>query len=265
MLLSRFSHSVSQVMERVVATASNSDMVVLTHLYVHPAQRPRELMAVTGLGRPSAAAVVARLERLGLVQRTFGDSDRRTTLASLTPRGRRHMAELERALEQHVVASRPLVAEAVDLLGCAAGGAVERGADDTMLSLIGRLGEAGAAYEAHLDEDVRALGNRHRAAVNILLAWGRTRPTQLAEALGLSSGGLTYAMDQLEAEGVITRSYGSTDDRRAVYIDLTERGTAFGQSMCAALAATAPQICAALSLLTPAAEPATATATTTAT
>jgi DNA-binding MarR family transcriptional regulator len=163
------------------------------------------------------------------------------------------MAELERALEVHAVASRPLIAEIVALLGCTAGGTAPRGADDTALSLVGRLGEAGAAYVARLDDAVLALGNRHREAVNILLAWGRTRPTQLAEALGLTSGGLTYAMDQLEAEGVITRSNGSADDRRAVFIELTEKGLGFGRSMCAALAATAPEICTALSQLSQAA------------
>ena len=81
-----------------------------------------------------------------------------------------------------------------------------------------------------------------------LLSWGLSRPKQLAEALHLSSGGLTYVMDQLESDGIVTRTYGEAADRRAVFVQLSDTGTKHGRSMCSALAASAPEICAALSL-----------------
>jgi DNA-binding MarR family transcriptional regulator len=247
MLLSRYSDSLSKLVEQVVGTSSNHDVLVLSHLVVHSAQRPYELMAVTGLGRPSVAAVVARLERLGLVRRSFGDQDRRTTLASLTPNGRRRMSALERALEEHHIKSAPQLAEILDLLGSGADGTTQRGSKDTAIALNGRLGEALAAYSARLDDGVQSIPRRQQVAISTLMSWGPSRPTQLAEALELSSGGLTYAMDQLESEGIITRTYGHAGDRRAVFIQLSEVGMEYGRSMCSALAASAPEICAVLS------------------
>jgi DNA-binding MarR family transcriptional regulator len=94
---------------------------------------------------------------------------------------------------------------------------------------------------------VQSLGVRQRDAISTLIVWGRARPVQLAEALQLTSGGLTYVMDQLESDGVVTRTYGSADDRRAVVIELTEKGMELGRVMCDALEAAAPAICAALS------------------
>jgi len=248
MRLSDYSVAISTLMEQVIATSTNHDVVVLSHLAEHPAQRPQQLKALTGLSRPGVAAVVARLERLGLVQRSPGEGDHRTTLASLTPRGRRRMAEFERALEQHFVTSAPLVAEILLLLGHAADVAPVRGPADTAMAVIGRLGAAGASHDALIDGRALALPLRQRMAVSALMAWGPSRPTQLAESLGVSSGGATYVMDQMESHGLITRTYGHADDRRAVVIQLSKKGVAYGRSMCAALAASAPAVCAALSL-----------------
>jgi DNA-binding MarR family transcriptional regulator len=247
LLLARYSGMINEIMERVVATGSNYDIAVLSHLYRHSEQRPHQLMAVTGLSRPSVAAVVARLERLGFLHRSFGESDRRTTLASLTALGRRRMSELGRALEAHFEASRALVTEFLDLLGWVSDDTAVRGADDTALALIGRLAEAGAAYDARVDANVRSLDPRQLRAINILRSVGRSRPKQLAEALHLSSGGLTFVMDQLEAKGIVTRTHG-VDDRRAVFIELTAKGMQHSRAMAVALAASAPEICPPLNL-----------------
>ena len=59
-------------------------------------------------------------------------------------------------------------------------------------------------------------------------------------------GGLTYVMDQLESDGLVTRTYGHADDRRSVVVELTDLGLEFGRSLCSALADSAPEICAAL-------------------
>jgi DNA-binding MarR family transcriptional regulator len=247
LLLRRHSEMIGEMTERVIATSSPHDLSVLSHLRAHPAQRPHALMAVTGLGRPSVAAVVARLERLGLVERRFGELDRRTMLASLTARGRRRMAGLEQALEQHFADSGSQVREILGLLGCTEPVLSERGDDDTAIAAVGRLADAGAAYEAGLDARLQTLSGRQHDAILALLADGPARPKQLAETLQLSSGGLTYVIDQLEAEGFVTRSYGTGDDRRSVVVELSASGLEHGRAMCAALAANAEAFCAALS------------------
>lgn len=246
MLLHDYTTGLRAVTGRIVATTSELDVMVLRHLLLHPARRPHDLMAATGLSRPSVATVVVRLERLGLVQRSFGEHDRRTTLASLSAAGHRRMAELERALGAHLRAAMPTAARILTLLGCTGGPATQPGRP-TAIESIERLETALAAVDAALDDGVQALPPRHRVAISTLMSWGLSRPTQLAEALQLSSGGLTYAMDQLESDGIITRTYGDPVDRRAVFVQLSAKGVEHGRSMCASLAAGAPAICAALS------------------
>jgi DNA-binding MarR family transcriptional regulator len=247
-LLSDYSDSIATVLEHVIGVAPHPDVKILGHLQLHSAQRPHDLMVVTGLSRPAVAAVVARLERLGLVQREFGEFDRRTILTSLSPSGRRRMRDLDTALDVHFTVSSPQVTAILDLLGCVDDGAALPAPDCTPTLVQARLGLAREAYTARLDDLVRALHPRQRVAISALMSRGRARPTQLADALHLSSGGLTYLMDQLEADGIITRRHGDAEDRRAVFIELSGMGVGCGRSICAAMAASSPEICEALSL-----------------
>jgi DNA-binding MarR family transcriptional regulator len=58
-----------------------------------------------------------------------------------------------------------------------------------------------------------------------LLLQGPRRPRDLMETTHLSSGGLTKQLDHLEAEGLITREFGTLrDDRRASVVSLTPDG-----------------------------------------
>lgn len=195
---------------------------------------------------PTPGTTKNQIRDVVVLHRSFGEGDRRTTLASLTALGRRRMSELGRTLEAHFEASRALVTEFLDV-GWVSDGTAVRGADDTALALIGRLAEAGAAYDARVDADVRSLDPRQLRAINILRSVGRSRPKQLAQALQLSSGGLTSVMDQLEAKGIVERTHG-VDDRRAVFIELTAKGMQHSRAMAVALAASAPEICPPLEL-----------------
>ncbi len=51
-----------------------------------------------------------------------------------------------------------------------------------------------------------------------------SRPTAIAERVGLSSGGTTKLLDRLELAGHIERSFGIPGDRRAVRVRLTNSG-----------------------------------------
>jgi DNA-binding MarR family transcriptional regulator len=201
-------------------------------------------MAITGASRPGLAGLVGRLERLGLVARAGGRDDRRTRVTSLTTRGRRRLAALDDALAHHFVEAGPLAKEIVELLDGELGpGDATRSA----LDVASRLAAAGAPYADELDRIVGLTGHRQRLALSTLLTWGSARPTQLAEVLGLTSGGLTYLMDQLEADGLVERVSGTVaTDRRAVVITLAPDGVAAARVMCDALERNAGPIAAAL-------------------
>jgi DNA-binding MarR family transcriptional regulator len=49
-----------------------------------------------------------------------------------------------------------------------------------------------------------------------LLAQGPSAPTQLAAALGLTTGAMTKVLDRLEAAGYLTRSHDPADRRRII-------------------------------------------------
>ena len=110
------------------------------------------------------------------------------------------------------------------------------------------MGAAGASVSRQLDTELGVHGVRPRLALATLAVSGTARPAQLAEMLGVSSGGLTYIIDQLESDGLVQRSYGGVEhDRRAVVIRLTESGRAAAELMADVLYEHADDIAAALS------------------
>jgi DNA-binding MarR family transcriptional regulator len=237
-LIYRYSIAISAVIDEVVGAGSsgNHEVQVLVALDEHPGLRPRDLMDLTGLSRAGVAALVSRLEAIGLVERTPGRRDRRTMLTSLTRTGRRRLNDLETALDRHFAETGPLVEEIVTLLGVDVDNVRRRNESDTALAVAGRMGAAGGAYLGEVTQEVGLLAPRSRIALAALLADGPRRPGQLADVLDLTSGGLTYLVDQLEADGLVERSYGLLpEDRRAVVIQLTGHGAALARRVVAIL------------------------------
>jgi DNA-binding MarR family transcriptional regulator len=250
-LVYQYSLRITALVDDVVGAGSsgNAEVQVLTALVETPALRPRDIMELTGLSRAGVAALVSRLEEIGLVERRSGKRDRRTVLSSLTRAGRRRLAELDTALEWHFVESRPLVEEILTLLGGDQPRPCKREASETALMVAGRMGAAGAPYDSHLADEVGLANAKSRIALTALLADGPLRPGELAEVLELTSGGLTYLVNQLEADGLVERSYGLlVEDRRAVVIALTERGTEIAGTIASVFDAHSAGICDALSL-----------------
>lgn len=247
-LFSRYSVEITAVIDRAVGTAQsgNSDLQVLAHLFESGPTSRRDLGELTGLSRSGVAHLVGRLEDAGLVASRQNARDRREVLSVLTPSGRRRLKNLDRALRDHFAASAPLVKEIVGLLGADP----ERSDDGdglTPMQIIGHMGSAGSKITRRLDGVIAASGARPRLVLAVLADWGEARPQQLAELLGVTSGGLTYIIDHLEVDGLVSRSHGKVvTDRRAVVITLTDKGRTTVDAIAAALEANASDVAAAL-------------------
>jgi DNA-binding MarR family transcriptional regulator len=80
------------------------------------------------------------------------------------------------------------------------------------------------AYERHGSQVRRQLGLAvNEELVLLFLAQGVTAPTELSEAVGMTTAGMTNLLDRLEADGFVRRERHATDGRR-VLVTLTKRG-----------------------------------------
>jgi len=80
----------------------------------------------------------------------------------------------------------------------------------------GLLGESGA----------RAGGMSSLVLLFELEQVGALRPKQVAELLGLTTGGATKLVDRLERQGTVTRTGAQAGDQRAVTVRITDEGRA---------------------------------------
>lgn len=227
-LFALYSVEITEVIDGVVGagSSSNHEVQVLTHLFsVGPTTR-RGLRELTGLSRNGVTQLVGRLDELRLVKSVQSPDDKREVLCALTRGGRHRVRQLGGTLDEFFASAAPSVMEIVELL---TDRPVEPSETDRLnpLEIAGRMGAVGALLSRRLDEDLGVSGLRPRLALSTLAVWGTARPAQFADLLGVSSGGLTYIIDQLEADGLVHRSYGDVEhDRRAVVIALTESGRA---------------------------------------
>lgn len=70
------------------------------------------------------------------------------------------------------------------------------------------------------------LNPQHITILYFLHDCGKLKMREIAERTGLSNSAVTYLIDQLASEEYIRRTP-CDDDRRVIYIELTEKGTAF--------------------------------------
>jgi DNA-binding MarR family transcriptional regulator len=91
----RFNRRLRQA--RPVGDLTQSQLSVLTSLELAGALTPRELAESERVQPPTMTKTVARLEEIGLVQRTPHPTDGRQVILSATPRGREALAENRRA------------------------------------------------------------------------------------------------------------------------------------------------------------------------
>ncbi|MHA7967031.1 MarR family winged helix-turn-helix transcriptional regulator [Paenibacillus sp. CAU 1782] len=101
-------------------------------------------------------------------------------------------------------------------------------ASDPALGLYIALSRASQWVNAHADRDIRTHGlNRTEFGVLELLHHRGPQPLQqIGEKVLMSSGNITYVVDKLEKKGLCRRR-ASERDRRLIYAEVTEKGSAF--------------------------------------
>lgn len=83
-----------------------------------------------------------------------------------------------------------------------------------------------AVHEAlRRDMERRGLSMKEFAVLEVLLHKGRLPIGEIGDRVLLTSGSMTYVIDQLEEEGLIQRKP-CPEDRRIIYVCLTDKGRA---------------------------------------
>jgi MarR family 2-MHQ and catechol resistance regulon transcriptional repressor len=97
---------------------------------------------------------------------------------------------------------------------------------ETALKLWVVLSRAYNAVAAHSQDDIAGhqLSLTAFASLEALYHKGRMLVGELQRKILISSGGITYVIDQLEAKGLVVRRP-CDEDRRAIYAELTPAGT----------------------------------------
>lgn len=99
---------------------------------------------------------------------------------------------------------------------------------EAALELYIALSRASQWVLAHGDRDIRKHGlNRTEFGVLELLYHKGPQPLQqIGNKVLMSSGNITYVVDKLEKKGLAKRRV-STEDRRLIYAEVTDAGSAF--------------------------------------
>ena len=104
------------------------------------------------------------------------------------------------------------------------------GVDDERILTFGLLLEAHARLTRLLDHDLQASDGISLQTFEVLLRvanapGGYVTMSELADAVALTTGGITRLADRLESDGLVERR-SCPADRRKVHLTLTDQGTA---------------------------------------
>jgi DNA-binding MarR family transcriptional regulator len=111
-----------------------------------------------------------------------------------------------------------------------------------LLLLLAEFGTTLSRSMAAVVPEPELVGNAPLLVLGRIELHGPQRPVDLAEATGMTSGGLSKLLDRMEDLGVVRRERGSVQgDRRAVVLELTDRGHELMQAMTEELAARLPE------------------------
>ena len=205
----------------------NRDVQFLLTVHARGPVTPTDLSATSGSAPSVVSRALRRLEEVGLVARTRDPGDRRSVLVTLTGKGRRRITGFSERLDDHFVASEPLLKDAFTALGLPL---AESAADAvvTPLVAVAELARVGAAYVEDVTHALAPFSVHEfadRFTLALIFLYGEQRPTQIADELGFTLSGTSGVLTRLESAGLITRRHDVTaGDRRVVKLELTPRG-----------------------------------------
>lgn len=243
-LINRYSIALTEAAGTVpgVVDPGNREILGLVELFRNEPISSNELSERSGLSRRDTNRLAKTLDAHGLIDRVPSDADRRVLLLELTASGRRQRTKFGRSLSGFFDESLELAASIAE--------AFERepSTDDLpdttdALDAAEAVARAGVAISEAFE--VGGGGPARRAAFTlILVATGELeRPSELAERLGYTSGGMAHVLDDLERAGYIERRYGTiADDRRASVVTLTEAGCEWVTATCTAVVEAGPVV-----------------------
>jgi DNA-binding MarR family transcriptional regulator len=243
-----YSVEISAVIERVMGheVAGNDEINVLAVLAVAESATIAELLRLTSLPRARLGRAVDELESAGLVAREVSTDDRRMRNVVLVDEGRRRLSHVDHELRLWFREHADDATRIVGLLAPQLSGPTHPPPSDA-LAVVGQMGVAGGAWVHSMRLAGAPSQPRQRMVLAMLASSGQLRPRQLADRLDMTSGGVTYLVDQMAGAGLVERAYGVLgDDRRAVVIRLTAAGRAGVEAMMAALDTHAGSLAAAL-------------------
>lgn len=210
--------------------SGNSAIGVMTLLSLDGPQRPKDLAARTHLSSGGLTLLLQRLERDGVVTVERGGlpSDRRAALAALTSRGERIVAEVSDCVERTIEILAAELRDAAELID-----GIEQPPTEPLPPLSSGvhrmlvMARAGAEVARALADP--AFPDDPTPATTALVLCsaaqaGHTRPSDLVPVVALSPSGVTQLLDRIEADGLVTRDAGLTDDQREIVVGLTPAG-----------------------------------------
>jgi len=247
-LLAHFSDEMTAVVDDAMGTdfADNGEIRILLALQGKASPSTAELAELSRMNRRAVTRFVGWLESTGLATVGRSDRDGRVVLVHGTALARRRGNGMRRQLDALFDKSQSLAAEVVALLGGSADQPVTPQYRDS-LAVLDALASTGLDIidGAALRGGAGRMPPRHRVALTRIATHPDLRPTQLMDILGLTSGGVTYLVDQLAAAGYVRRRYGHLDrDRRAVTITITPPGMAAVSGVYQGVAAARTLLCA---------------------
>ncbi len=247
--VSTFAIGLTDVVDGTFGTEHITDieMLAIQALVTDESISTTELRRRSGLGRRAQDRLVDQLLKRGIIDRARAIYDARVHLLTLTPKGDDAVAALDQRLSDYFTNCGDVIAEILSILGGPADQTDERAAAGavTALEVLGQIASLGTKLDAAIraQRAPKHPKDRPQGAVIAIAAADRARPARLAEQLHLSPGGLTYILNRLEADKLITRKHGQIPgDRRAVVIELTADGHKVIAAIGAGLNAVKPEL-----------------------
>jgi DNA-binding MarR family transcriptional regulator len=241
LMLLRLGDGASRVARDGLGVAEDRDVEILLITKRDPGISPGAIATETGAAPSVISRTLSRLEGRDLLRRKARADDARGRGVWLTRTGARRVRDLDRRFDEFFRDNTDLMTQALGLLRPKgrAGAARAGGEAATSLELAENLVGLNSRLAVGASRTIKSYGvdnGADRLALTFVEVNGPVRPHVLADALALTTGGVTLLLDRLERRDLVRRAHDAVaTDRRAVVVSLTPRGRRAVAGLVAAL------------------------------